>query len=1062
MTCPTHSPQLIVMTISRLMADLSQCFTQKQIDTTLLQAQLDQLTSVLGIEAVAVYETEKAIASTASAVEISAASMLLYRLAGDDSLAPKILDCQQIHTASGSVSLSLEPPAILLPLVPDSNQRWLLVKADASQQQQVMTLVEPWCRLLSHFLTQHHAMVQDEQHTQSAERAIAAATAIPWQLDTLTDHLEVDAAGYKLLGLSPAETGQLTQQWLFQQMHPDDVHRCRSAFSQYLRGQAAIYDCVGRLRHRAGYWVWIHSRGQIRCFPGGRQKLLGLYFDVTDRMQAQLQLETLTSCVPGVVFQYLRKVNGNRSFPYLSPQAEQLFGLSLDELRKDASPFLQKVHPDDLEVLGQRLDQSSKSLQVLQARFRLWSADGEYLWYQGKAQPEQLASGDVLWHGHLSDITAEIAVEEEMRLAKEQAEQASRFKSSFLANMSHEIRTPMNGVLGMLDVLSAGLTEPQQQANIKVMRESATALLTVIDDILDFSKLDAGKLAVIHEPCDLSELLHQIMSVLDELALKQQIYLSFFVDPAVPLRVMADGGRLRQVLLNLLSNAIKFSAGTGRQGKVHVALTVLDWDEHDVLLCFSVKDNGIGMSETSLQRLFKPFVQADDSTSRRFGGTGLGLSISQQLVHLMGGLIEVNSQPDLGSEFKVMLPLQVLQSQLPPTKAIMATEVVIVSSQSSEQATEWGIYLQAAGCSVQLTQQPDLIAPATSEACAWLIDCSGSELPDGWIDLASRIRARYPQHGVVVMGRGRRRKPRLVAEKQVYLDANVLTCGALFDAINLLFSAGEPAAAPVQNSVSAKPDFSQRILVLEDNSTNQIVIRQMLLQLGYQSDVAADGVQGLQFAQQNRYDLILTDLHMPLLDGYEFCRAWRDIENLLNLPPIPVLALTANVMQEEQQRCYEAGMNGCLTKPLPIVKLEQSLAQWLHPEQYVRCLESATTAIDQKTTADVRFDRDTLAKTVGTDAVDEVLADYTRSYRQHMPELVRAVSSGNMAQISAIAHKLKSSSSFVGLTEFAKSLKALELAARRQNGDACDNDYQECWQHCLSAARLVEQLLQQL
>lgn len=790
MTCPTHSTQLLVMTISRLMADLAQCFTQNQIDIALLEAQLEQLASVLGVETVAVYvdETEKAIASTASAVEISAASMALYRFVGADGLTPGILECQQLHTASGTVSLSADLSAMLLPLVPDSNQRWLLVKADASQQQQVMTLLEPWCRLLNHFLTLHHTMVQNEQATQSAQRTIAAAAAIPWQLDIQTDQLDVDAAGYMLMGLTPAKMGQLTQQWLFQQMHPGDVHRCRSAFSQYLRGQTATYDCVGRVWHQAGYWVWIHSRGQIRCFSGGRQKLLGLYFDVTDRMQAQLQLETLTSCVPGVVFQYLRKVNGSRSFPYLSPQAEQLFGLPLAELRKDASPFLQKIHPDDLEALGQRLDQSSKSLQVLQARFRVRSADGEYLWYHGKAQPEQLACGDVLWHGHLSDITAEIAVEDEMRVAKEQAEQASRFKSSFLANMSHEIRTPMNGVLGMLDVLSAGLTEPQQQANIKVMRESATALLTVIDDILDFSKLDAGKLAVINEPCDLTELLHQIMSVLDELALKQQIYLSFFIDPAVPPRVMADGGRLRQVLLNLLSNAIKFSAGIGRQGKVHLALTVLDWEEHDVLLCFSVKDNGIGMSETSLQRLFKPFVQADDSTSRRFGGTDLGLSISQQLVHLMGGLIEVSSQPDLGSEFKVMLPLQVLQSLQPPAETIMATEVVIVSSQSSEQATEWRMYLQAAGCSVQLTQQPELLASATSQACAWLIDCSGSERPDGWIDLVSLIRARYPQHGVVVLGRGRRRKPRLVAEKQVYLDANVLTRGALFEAINLLFS----------------------------------------------------------------------------------------------------------------------------------------------------------------------------------------------------------------------------------------------------------------------------------
>lgn len=1048
--------------LCQLMAELPLCFSKEDCRRDVLSAQLRQIASMIGAELLAIYQMAADPDSAAAGIQPTDthAELALRCVASVGSAFPELLRCTGQQVADGRVKLPTKTEVLLLPLQLSASTGYLLLSSCADGEVPT-SLLQPWCRLLQHYLNELATAQQEDTNLQLLQHSTSAAAAVPWQLDTQTDVLTLDAAGYKLFGLT--QTHELTQQWLFQHMHPDDVNRCRSAFSKYLRGQSALYDCISRVWHSGGYWIWIHSRAQNRCFAGGQQKLTGLYFDLSERMQTQIQLETLAACVPGVVFQYLRQVNGHRSFPYLSPQAEQLFALSLDTLKKDATPFLQKVHPDDLDLLRQQLDKSSESLEILQARFRIRALDGEYVWYQGKAQPEQLAHGDVLWHGHLSDISAEIVAEEEMRIAREQAEQASRFKSSFLANMSHEIRTPMNGVLGMIDVLNAGLTDPQQQANIRIMRESATALLTVIDDILDFSKLDAGKLNVVCEPCKLSELLQQIIGVLDELALKQQVFLSFFIDPSVPGVVMADGGRIRQVLLNLLSNAIKFSAGSGRLGQVHLSLTVLDRDEHDALLCFSVRDNGIGMSEHSLQRLFKPFIQADDSTSRRFGGTGLGLSISQQLIHLMGGFIEVSSELDLGSEFRVMLPVQVLYTSDGPAPTIPVTEVVIISRPPSMLANDWSLYLQSAGCAVQMTSSTDTVEPAASERRVWLIDLVPAEMAATLLDFAAKLRQQQPQDGIVLLGRGRRRSPRLLAEKQVYLDANALSRPVLFQAIDLAVSGGQTKAASTTTAVLPPPCFEQKVLVVEDNSTNQIVIRQMLLQLGYQSDVASDGVQGLQLAQQVHYDLILTDLHMPVLDGYEFCRAWRDIESLQNLPAIPVLALTANVMKEEQKRCLDAGMNGCLTKPLPIATLQQALAQWLPQVSTAALLSQSEHTLSPQAMAgsdvSARFDRHLLAKTVGADAVEEVLTDYAASFHQHMQELLIAMNAEQFAQAGAIAHKLKSSSSFVGLIEFAKSLSQLEQAAKGQTSTL---DCKELWLQCQAAAQSVQLLLRQL
>ncbi|MHB1358329.1 MAG: PAS domain S-box protein [Rhodocyclaceae bacterium] len=708
--------------------------------------------------------------------------------------------------------------------------------------------------------------------------------------------------------------------------------------------------------------------------------------------------------------------------------------------------------------------------------------------------------------GIRTDITELKQAQERAEQSQRAAEAANRAKSEFLATMSHEIRTPMNGVVGMIDVLQQTSLQGYQVEMVDTIRDSAFALLGIIEDILDFSKIEAGKLEIEQVPTAVAAVVEKACGLLDHLALKKNIDLTLFTDPAIPALVLGDAQRLRQIVINLANNAIKFSSGQGRPGRVAVRAVLAAREAERVSVEIRVTDNGIGMDAATQARLFTPFTQADASTTRRFGGTGLGLTIARNLAELMGGDISVQSAPGQGACFTLRLPC-VPVAETPASAGeehpLLAGLACLAVGAAGGLADDLATYLSAAGAQVEWA--PDLAAagahpgPAAPGPWVWLIDAgSAPPVPDA---LRALIDAHTAQHlnCIIVVGRGKRRLPRRQgADPRVFeIDANVLTRQSVENAVAI--AAGRrPAkleAPPTGKSaalLTAPPRADalrqgRLILIAEDNETNQKVIVQQLALLGYAADVADNGSEALERWQSGDYALLLTDLHMPVMDGYELAMAIREHEagQRASQRRIPIIALTANALKGEAKRCRAVGMDDYLSKPTPLAELGAMLEKWLptaaagavspaptfnetpppspqplpregggasasralethmSPQPLPREGGGASTPLSpggrgaggegaQQVPSAASLDVSVLAALVGDDpaTLREFLLDFRASAAAIAAELQAACAAGDAAQVGALAHKLKSSARSVGALALGEICAALEAAGK--------------------------------
>ncbi len=628
---------------------------------------------------------------------------------------------------------------------------------------------------------------------------------------------------------------------------------------------------------------------------------------------------------------------------YTNPRLRAMTGLSFGECLGDG--WSRAVHPEDRMAVTREWAIAAAQGNDFSREFRIGRPDGTVRWAHSRSSKLTDESGTITgFVGTVEDVTDRKLFEGELRKAKDAAEAATRAKSSFLANMSHEIRTPMNGVIGMTGLLLETNLNAEQREYAETVRSSGQALLSIINDILDFSKIEAGKMQLEMLDFDLRTTVEECVELLAERAQARKLEIACLVHHDAPAVLRGDPGRLRQILINFLSNAVKFT----EKGEV-IARARLASPPRDgrVTIRFEVTDTGIGIPPEAQARLFNPFTQADDSTTRRYGGTGLGLAICKQLAELMGGEVGLESAPGKGSTFWFTATLEARPETalvLPsPREDLRGLRVLIVDDNATNRkilqglTRLWGMAGEGAASARSALEMLRAAAGAAPHDLAIL----DMQMPDmDGIELARAIRsdprlARIPLLMMTSMGvRGNAEDCRQ-AGVNAFLTKPVRQ-SQLYDSIRTMMGAPAPSASPEDppNLVTAhglreaEARKRMRVLVVEDNEVNQMVAIRMLDKLGYRSDVAANGLEAVEAASRIRYDAILMDCQMPEMDGFEATRAIRESEAARGLRT-PIIAMTANALQSDREECLHSGMDDYLAKPVQKATLGESLRRWL-------------------------------------------------------------------------------------------------------------------------------------
>jgi len=766
----------------------------------------------------------------------------------------------------------------------------------------------------------------------------------------------------------------------------------------------------------------VHARSH-RTFSERVRAAALLELSTAELARQHAYLDALIASTPVAI----AVLDGRRSVRSVNPAFDTLFGYSTAEVVGASIDAL--IVPDSLHSESSDLEARARAGEIVRVEVERKRKDGRHIQVRlsaaaVKAAPE---GGLVALYEDISDRKA---AEQAIRAARDLAERVARARSAFLANMSHEIRTPMNAVLDFVELVLDTELQAEQRRALELVRSSSEALLTILNDILDYSKIEAEHLELESIPFDLPKVVHATATLLAVRAREKHLELTVDVPPDVPHMVRGDPTRVRQVLMNLIGNAIKFT----EQGEVDVSTAVVAYHDERTAVRFRVRDTGIGISDEQLVTIFDEFTQADASMTRRYGGTGLGLAISRKLVALMGGQLSVTSEVGRGSEFSftLRLPVEPSAAATTPGRAVsLGGRRLLVVDDNETNRRILRDMLGAEGVAVHEAARADAGLTALRRAAAagtpFDIAILDAQMPDqDGFELAAAVRADpdlVATKLLILTSAGQRGDGERCRQMgiQAYLTKPIARAD-LIEAVGTVLVEAPPAgAAPalITRHSIAESRHTLRILLAEDNVVNQQVATAMLVKRGHQVDVVGNGREAVDAVGARDYDLVLMDIQMPEMDGFTATEAIRALPRGRTLP---IIALTAHALSGERERCLERGMTGYLAKPFKAHDLFAVIER--------RTAATADTAAAPATPVDLAAFRGTMREAGAEEAVDGILATFASTLPQRLEALAEASRGGEAESIQRAAHAFRSAAATIGAHRLAQLLEAMEASAR--------------------------------
>ena len=808
------------------------------------------------------------------------------------------------------------------------------------------------------------------------------------------------------------------------------------SMDKLVSGGRVVHRTVKRKR-KDGKEIDVEVFGAPLKLEGKIQGFLAIYVDISKRVEAEKSIReseelfrSLSSAAPIGIF----RADREGRWVYVNQRWSEMTGRAAESAL--GYGWLEAVHPEERKQTERLWTSAAEMGMELQDETRFLTPDGNTNWVYWGSRALHGPDGSLMgFVGVIEDITKRRSAEQRLLEAKTAAESANEAKSQFLANMSHEIRTPMNGILGMTELTLETPLNGQQREYLEMVKGCAESLLEIIEDVLDFSKIETGKAELESVPFAILDCVENALQTVTVRAQQKGVELGWRVSGDLPEVVQGDPTRLRQILINLLGNAVKFT----EEGEVSLGIECLNCREETAEIRFEVRDTGVGIPVESQSKIFEAFQQSDASVTRQFGGTGLGLSISARLVRLMGGEIEVESTEGKGSRFFFTIKLKTAaegrrgkseQGKLPRVK------ILVVEEKKEDQElliwlmTRWGLDVEVAGSAEEAR---GLLASQREKNENYRAVLLNQNLhgADGY-EVAREIRMFAPRESTAIL--------MMSSAPSMLEDPRAADCGifrqlgkplrrrALWESLRAALIPGEQETRRNNEPQMEGKGRHCQILLVEDNIVNQKLGVRLLEKMGHQVEVANNGQEACEVLRAARFDLVLMDLQMPLMGGLEATRRIRESEEQSGRH-VPIVAMTAHAAAQDEQRCLEAGMDGYVTKPIRREVLRKEIERVaVQSAPAEGCGKSPARSACSENGWNVK---ELLARLEGDqDFFRELLQIFRDDSQANLLKAREALAREDLAELSRAGHTLKGMLRNLSMNAAAETAAALEMAAR--------------------------------